>query len=105
MKVQVYTLNADDLTWGADGFLTLEADKLVSKGVKSERSIRRLNTFIKEHQDEPDKEAFLGSLSSVLYVPFCRFGDIIEEDTKPIEKVDADETEGISDEDTAEAEE
>jgi hypothetical protein len=105
MKVQVYTLNADQITWGTDGYLTLDADELASKGVTNKLALRRLNIFIGEHQDEPDKEALLEGLSSVFYVPFCRFGDIIEEDTKPIEKVDDDETEGISDEDTAEAEE
>ena len=83
----------------------LDAGVLSSEGVENEQALHRLNIFIWEHQDDHDKEAFLASLSSVFYVPFCRFGDIIEEDKKASKKVEVDETEGIPNEDTAEAEE
>ena len=65
------------------------------------RLIWYLGVFIEEHRDDLDKEAFLQQLSSVFYVPFCRFGDIIE-DSDNNEKEENDETEGISDTDDTE---
>ena len=105
MKVQIYSLQAGNIVWEPDGFMVLDSGILSIDNVSSERTKGRLNIFIKEHQDDLDKEAFLRSLISVLYVPFCRFGDIIDEPIDTNEKEENDETEGISDtDDTEEAE-
>jgi len=102
MKAQIYSLKAGNISWEPDGFIVLDKGALTLKGVTNERSKRRLNVFLKEHQDNPDKEAFLRSLISVVYVPFCRFGDIIDETTATKEKEENDEVEGISDTDDTE---
>ena len=91
MKVQVYALGKDELTWEPDGYLSLDGDELSLDKVKTERTLRRVTIFIEEHQDDADKEGFLRNLSSVFYVPFCRFGDIIE-DSDTNEKEEDDET-------------
>jgi len=101
MKVQVYSLEAGNIIWEPDGFISLDGDTLIIDSVTSERSKGRLKGFIKERQGDLDKEAFLRSLISVLYVPFCRFGDIIE-DSDTNEKEENDEIEGISDTDDTE---
>jgi len=102
MKAQVYSLEIGGISWEPDGFIVLDKGTLTLKGVTNERAKRRLNIFLKEHQDDLDKEAFLRSLISVMYVPFCRFGDIIDETTVTKEKEENDEVEGISDTDDTE---
>jgi len=102
MKVQVYSLEAGNIVWEPDGFVSLDDDTLVINGVTSERTKGRLNLFLKGHQGDVDKEAFLHSLISVLHVPFCRFGGIIDENIDANKKVEENETEGISDTDDTE---
>ena len=102
MKVQVYSLEARNIVWEPDGFLSLDDDTLTLDGVTDKRAIGRLNIFIKEHQNDLDKEAFLDKLVSVVYVPFCRFGTIVDEASDTNEKEENDEVEGISDTDDTE---
>jgi hypothetical protein len=106
MRVPVYSVKEDSVgLWEEDGYVQLEDGILSLEDVADERSKYRAQIYINENIDNEDKEAFLQNLSSVFFVPFCRFGDIIEEVEKPIKKVEADETEGISNEDTPEEEE
>ena len=102
MKVQVYSVSRDGITWSPDGYLVLEDDVFSVSGVESTRSLKRLNLFLREYIDDPDKKEFLNSLSSVFHVPFCRFGDIIDETIDTNEKEENDEVEGISDTDDTE---
>jgi hypothetical protein len=106
MRVPVYSVKEDSVgLWEEDGYVQLEDGNLSLEDVADERAKHRAQIYINENIDNEDKEAFLQNLSSVFFVPFCRFGDIIEEVKEPIKKVEADETEGISNEDTPEEEE
>ena len=102
MKVQLYSTKRDSVLWEEDGYVQLEDGILSLEDVTSERSKHRAQRYINENIDNEDKEAFLQSLSSIVFVPFCRFGDIIEESLDTNEKEEDDETEGISDEDDTE---
>jgi len=106
MRVPVYSVKDNSVgLWEEDGYIQLEDGVLSLEDVTDENAKHRAQQYIKENRDNEDKEAFLQNLSSVFFVPFCRFGDIIEEVKKPTKKVEADETEGISNEDTPEEEE
>jgi hypothetical protein len=106
MRVPVYSVKEDSVgLWEEDGYIQLKDGILSLEDVTNERSKHRAGQYIKENRDNEDKEAFLQNLSSVFFVPFCRFGDIIEEVKEPTKKVEADENEGISNEDTPEEEE
>jgi hypothetical protein len=101
MKVQLYSEKINAVGWREDGYVNLEDGVLSLEGVTSQRSRYRAQVYLDENIDNEDKEAFLQQLSSVFFVPFCRFGDIIE-DSDNNEKEEEDETEGIPDEDDTE---
>ena len=106
MRVPVYSVKDNSVgLWEEDGYVQLEDGVLSLEDVTDENAKRRAQIYINENRDNEDKEAFLQNLSSIFYVPFCRFGDIIEEVKNPTKKVEADETEGIPNEDTTEEEE
>jgi hypothetical protein len=103
MRVPVYSVKEDSVgLWEEDGYVQLEDGNLSLEDVADERAKYRAQIYINENIDNEDKEAFLQNLSSVFFVPFCRFGDIIEESLDTNEKEEDDETEGISDEDDTE---
>jgi hypothetical protein len=101
MKVHLYSSKRDSVLWEEDGYVKLEDGILSLEGVTNKQSKYRAQIYINENIDNEDKEAFLQQLSSVFFVPFCRFGDIIE-DSDNNEKEEEDETEGISDTDDTE---
>ena len=101
MEVQLYSEKINSVGWEEDGYVNLEDGGLSLKGVTSKRSRYRAQVYIDENIDNEDKEAFLQQLSSVFFVPFWRFCDIIE-DSDNNEKEEENETEGISNEDDTE---
>jgi hypothetical protein len=101
MRIQIYTLDTNDLTWSKDGDLGWEDGSWSLLNVDSDRSRKRLTYFLEEKSDKIGDNEWLLSLSNVLYVPFVRFGDEIVE-KKPESKEKKGENQPIQDESTSE---
>ena len=87
MKIQVYTLDANDITWSKDGTLGTYSGHWDVQNMDSKRSMLRLDRFLNENSDKIGDKGWLLGLSSVFYVPFIRFGDeIVVEKPKKKEK-------------------
>ena len=97
MRIQVYTLNSDELTWSKDGTLGFLKGTWSLEKCESDRSRRRLIVFLSENTDKIGDNEWLLSLSEVFYVPFVRFGDEIAVE-KPKKKEKKDENQRLQDE-------
>ena len=104
MRIQVYTLNNDELTWSKDGDLGWEDGSWSLLNMDSDRAKKRLITFLDEKSNRIGDNKWLLSLSNVLYVPFVRFGDEIVVE-KPEDKEKKGENQSIQDENTSETDE
>ena len=107
MQIQLYSLADNRITWVKDGALSVEDGKFDFQTMKSERSLERLGRFLTEKEGVEDKEAFILTLSNILYVPFVRFGDeiAVEEPEKPEKKGKSDEDQPIQGENSSETDE
>ena len=101
MRIQLYTLEDNDITWVKDGTLSWDNEDWNVQGMHSERSISRLNRFLGSIKGKIGNSKWLLKLSNVLYVPFVRFGDEIVE-KKPESKEKKGENQPIQDESTSE---
>jgi len=107
MTIQLYSLADNRITWEKDGTLSVSDGKFDYSSMQSGRGLERLGRFLDAKEAVEDKEAFILTLSSVLYVPFVRFGDEIaaEETEKPEKKGKSDEDKPIQGENTSETDE
>ena len=104
MRIQLYSLDENRITWAADGTLGTYDGQWNVENMESERSLTRLNRFLAATEDKIDDNEWLLSLSNVLYVPFVRFGDEIVVE-KPENKEKKGENQSIQDENTSETDE
>ena len=104
MRIQVYTLDDNDITWSKNGDLGWEDGSWSLLNIDSDRSIKRLTLFLDENSRRIGDNKWLSSLSNVLYVPFVRFGDEIVVE-KPEDKEKKGENQSIQDENTSETDE
>ena len=104
MRIQLYSLSEDRITWAKDGTLGEYNGEWSVKNMESERSIERLNRFLSSNKGKIGDNEWLLSLPDVLYVPFIRFGDEIVE-KKPESKEKKGENQPIQDESTSETDE
>ena len=104
MRIQLYSLDENRITWTAEGTLGTYNGQWNIENMKSERSLVRLNRFLAANEDKIDDNEWLLGLSNVLYVPFVRFGDEIVEE-KPESKEKKGENQPIQDESTSETDE
>jgi hypothetical protein len=104
MRIQVYTLDDNDITWSKNGDLGWEDGSWSLLNIDSDRSIKRLTLFLDEKSNKIGDNKWLLSLSNVLYVPFVRFGDEIVVE-KPENKEKKGENQSIQDENTSETDE
>jgi len=102
MKVQLYSTAKGSVIWEKDGFVQLKDGVLSLEGVVAANAKRRAQIYLNENVNTNDKEAFMRELSSVFFVSFCRFGDIMDETPDTKKKVVKDEAEGISNSDDTE---
>lgn len=102
MRIQVYSLDENRITWSKDGTLGWKDGLWSLLDMKSDRARGRLIGFLSLKMDKLDDKEWLLSLSDVLYVPFVRFGDKIVVE-KPKKKGKTDENQRISGEKTRKA--
>ena len=114
MRIQLYSLSEDRITWAKDGTLGEYNGEWSVKNMESGRSIERLDRFLSLNKGKIGDNEWLLSLPNVLYVPFIRFGDEIEEkkpesdeivEKKPESKEKKGENQPIQDESTSETDE
>ncbi len=107
MRIQVYTLDDNDITWSKNGDLGWEDGSWSLLNIDSDRSIKRLTLFLDENTRRIWLNKWLSSLSNVLYVPFVRFGDeiVVEKPENKEKKEKKGENQSIQDKNTPETDE
>ena len=104
MRIQLYSLDENRITWTAEGTLSTDNGQWNIENMESERSLTRLNRFLAANEDKIDDNEWILKLSNVLYVPFVRFGDEIVVE-KPESKEKKGENQSIQDKNTPETDE
>ena len=107
MRIQLYTLEDNDITWVKNGTLGWDNGDWNVQGMHSERSTLRLNRFLASNKGKIGDSKWLLRLSSVLYVPFVRFGDeiVVEKPENKEKKGKKGENQSIQDKNTPETDE